>query len=104
MLDSSCGDMVWMSEFLSDRSDVIFTGFDIVKMNIHNHGKRFRDKGWTFETHDIVTDSIESSYDLILSRHTTQHLQTDDVLKMLKNFINSSSKFLLTTNYPKTKA
>ena len=102
-LDSSCGDMVWMPEFLSNRSDIIFTGFDIVKSNIDNHKQRFNDRPWTFETHDIVTDVLNTSYDLILSRHTTQHLQTEDVVKVIRNFITSKSRFLITTNFPNIK-
>ena len=53
--------------------------------------------------HDIVTDSLNTSYDLILSRHTTQHLKTVDVLKVVQNFITSGSKYLLTSNYPEIK-
>ena len=50
--------------------------------------------------HDIVTDSIPRPYDLILSRHTMQHLKTKDVKNILQNFVNSGSKYLLATNYP----
>lgn len=95
--------MLWMSEFLDGRPDVVFTGFDIVQSNIDNHRRSFSDKAWRFRTQDIVTDPIESSYDLILSRHTTQHLRTEEALRVFRNFINSNSKFLLTTNYPNTK-
>ena len=39
-LDSSCGDMFWMPEFLNSRSDVIFTGYDLDEGNIKsNRGK-----------------------------------------------------------------
>jgi len=103
VLDSSCGDMTWMPLFLSSRSDLVFTGFDIVKQNIRNHKKRFRDTDWKFEVHDIVTDEIKNSYDLIISRHTTQHLVLSDVVKVIRNFVGSSSKFLLTSSYPNTK-
>ena len=82
-LDSSCGDMAWMPEFLANRSDIIFTGFDIVQSNIDNHRQRFADQPqWQFRQHDIVSEEVGSSYDLVLSRHTTQHLQTDDVVKV----------------------
>ena len=50
-----------------------------------------------------MTDSLNTSYDLILSRHTTQHLKTVDVLKVVQNFITSGSKYLLTSNYPEIK-
>lgn len=100
VLDSSCGDMTWMPSFLTSRSDVEYTGYDIVEANINNHREKFRDTDWKFEVHDIVTDPIKISYDLILSRHTTMHLRTSDVVKVIRNFVDSSSKFLLTTSFP----
>ena len=103
VLDSSCGDMTWMPSFLSSRSDVEYTGYDIVEANINNHREKFRDTDWKFEVHDIVTDPINISYDLIISRHTTMHLQISDVVKVIRNFIDSSSKFLLTTTFPNAK-
>ena len=103
VLDSSCGDMTWMPSFLSSRSDVEYTGYDIVEANINNHREKFRDTDWKFEVHDIVTDEIKNSYDLIISRHTTQHLVLSDVVKVIRNFVGSSSKFLLTSSYPNTK-
>jgi len=98
ILDSSCGDMTWMPTFLSGRNDVIYTGFDIVQQNIDNHRKNFTD--WTFMVHDIVSEPIPASYDLIISRHTTIHLKNRDVNKVVKNFISSGSKYLLTTTFP----
>ena len=92
--------MTWMPSFLSSRSDVEYTGYDIVEANIDNHREKFRDTDWKFEVHDIVTDSIKISYDLIISRHTTMHLRTSDVVKAIRNFVDSSSKFLLTTSFP----
>ena len=96
--------MAWMTTFLQDRPDVDFTGYDIVNKNIEQHRELFKNhKNWRFETHDIVKDHIKQSFDLILSRHTFQHLKTNDVKKIIKNFINSGSRFLLATNYPQTK-
>ena len=48
-LDSSCGDMFWMPEFLNSRSDVIFTGYDLDLGNIKSNKEKFRDKSWTFK-------------------------------------------------------
>ena len=103
VLDSSCGDMTWMPSFLSSRSDVEYTGYDIVEANINNHREKFRETDWKFEVHDIVTDPIKISYDLIISRHTTMHLAISDVVKVIRNFVDSSSKFLLTTSFPNAK-
>lgn len=90
-----------MPTFLENHTDVMFTGYDIVEKNIENHRNKFLDhKNWSFERHDLVTDPIKTKFDLILSRHTFQHLKTSDVKKIIKNFINSGSGFLLATNYP----
>ena len=89
-----------MPSFLSSRSDVEYTGYDIVEANINNHREKFRETDWKFEVHDIVTDPINYSYDLIISRHTTMHLQISDAVRVIRNFVDSSSKFLLTTSFP----
>ena len=91
-----------MPSFLSKRFDVEYTGYDIVEANINKHREKFRDTDWKFEVHDIVVDPIYTSYDLVISRHTTIHLNIGDVMKVIRNFVDSSSKFLLTTSYPTT--
>ena len=98
--------MAWMPEFLANRSDIIFTGFDIVQSNIDNHRQRFADKPqWEFSQHDVVSEAISSSFDLVLSRHTTQHLQTDDVVKVqtcepcLMMFVIHSETFSITSSF-----
>ena len=48
-LDSSCGDMFWMPEFLTSRSDVIFTGYDLDEGNIESNRKKFSNKPWKFK-------------------------------------------------------
>ena len=48
-LDSSCGDMFWMPEFLASRSDVIFTGSDLEEGNIESNRKKVSDKLWNFK-------------------------------------------------------
>ena len=56
-----------------------------------------------FELHDLVTDPIAEEFDIILSRHTMQHLKTADVVKVIQNFKSSGSRFLLMTNFPSEK-
>jgi len=99
LLDSSCGDMTWMPTFLGNRTDIEFTGFDIVQANIDNHKNRFARTKWNFEVHDSVVDTIPK-FDLILSRHTMMHLKLRDGAAMLRNFYNSGSSFLVATNFP----
>merc|ERR1712133_136696 len=102
ILDSSCGDMAWMPSFLNNRTDVTFTGYDIVPNNVENHRERFKDKPWKFEVRDIVSSTLPA-HDLILSRHTLQHLTTGDIQTVLTNIVWSNSSFLLATNFPVTK-
>ncbi len=56
-----------------------------------------------FELHDLVTDPIAEEFDIIRSRHTMQHLKTADVVRVVKNFKSSGSRFLLMTNFPAVK-
>ena len=49
-LDSSCGDMFWMPEFLDNRmGDVDFTGYDLSQGNIDNNKEKYGSRGWTFK-------------------------------------------------------
>ena len=97
VLDSSCGDMTWLASYLASRTDLVFTGYDITTSNIAQHREKFSNETWKFEQHDIVTEDINESFDLILSRHTMFHLKTDDVIRSLRNFRRSGSKYLLMT-------
>ena len=49
LLDSSCGDMFWMPEFLEKRKDVDYTGFDLADGNIASNKEKFGSRGWTFK-------------------------------------------------------
>eukprot|EP00092_Neocalanus_flemingeri_P094797 GFUD01120570.1.p1 GENE.GFUD01120570.1~~GFUD01120570.1.p1 ORF type:complete len:155 (+),score=54.70 GFUD01120570.1:28-465(+) len=91
--------MTWMPTFLGNRTDVDYTGYDIVPASIENHKEKFAPKSWNFEVHDVVADTI-SKFDLIMSRHTMMHLKSQDVVKVLKNFYDSGSNYLLATNFP----
>ena len=48
-LDSSCGDMFWMPEFLEQRSDVKYTGYDLADGNIASNRDKHANKGWSFK-------------------------------------------------------
>jgi hypothetical protein len=99
MLDLPCGDLVWMKHYLNNRTDVDYTGMDIVGSLIAEHSKAFSDTHpWTFQQHDIVKDPLQVKYDLIFSRQMTQHLGTEDTMKVLQHFSEGAS-YLLITNY-----
>jgi hypothetical protein len=105
VLDMPCGDMVWMRHYLDQRTDVDYTGMDIVGSLIDHHNNVLGGEhpSWKFEQHDIVNDPLQERYDLIFSRQMTQHLGTEDTMRVLQHF-SDGGKFLLITNYPQVYA
>lgn len=97
-----------MKHYLGNRTDVEYTGMDIVGSLIEHHNKEFTDHpSWKFKQHDIVKDPItnggKDKFDLIFSRQMTQHLGTEDTMQVLKHF-SEGGRYLLITNYPQTHA
>ena len=85
---------------MSGRSDIEYTGYEIVPELIELHNKNHPEletRQW-----DIVTDPPHKKFDLILNRHMLQHLKQTDALKVLENFSESRSKYLLSTTFPNT--
>ena len=104
LLDLPCGDMQWMDPFLNTRSDVQYTGMDIVQPIIRHHQKKYENvKRLRFVHTDIVNTPLTEAFDIILCRDMLQHLQIGDAMKALENFSGSGSKYLLVTTYPDTK-
>ena len=66
------------------RSNVNFTGYNIVPDNVENHREKFGDKFWRFEVHDLVSEAVNQQFDIVLSRHTTMHLRYYDVITIIK--------------------
>lgn len=51
LLDSSCGDMFWIPEFLAARPDVAYTGYDLTETNIL--ANREKHPEFTFKVNSI---------------------------------------------------
>ena len=92
LLDVACGDMLWMSRFLSTRDDVDFTGVDIVPDLISSHQKNFaKHRTWTFAVVDFAAGELgtfpfqNGNFDLIICRQMLQHLFHADALRVLIN-------------------
>lgn len=102
-LDSPSGDMGWMPTFLRKRSDIEYTGYDLIPQNIEFSLKNFTAEKWTFKQFDMIKDRIDKSYDLVLNRHVSIHLGLLDSIQMFHNFIQSGSKYLISTTYPEVK-
>jgi len=100
ILDASCGDMNWMPTFLRSRPDVEYTGYDLLPVNIDSARSRFANESWDFAVVDLVKERISSRFDLIMSRTVSIHLGLRDNIQMFHNFLQTGSKYLLTTTYP----
>ena len=102
MLDAPCGDMVWMEKFLETQPHIQYVGIDIVPELIQYHKVKYQGRtNWSFHQGDIVSAGmIRQQFDLIFTRHMTQHLTNEDTTRVLKHFSDSGSTFLLATTFP----
>jgi hypothetical protein len=99
VLDIPCGDFNWMKEV--DKSNIIYTGGDVVKKIIDANNQKYQGKSITFKVLDITKDNLPQ-VDMIFCKDCLQHLSHDSVRKALINFKKSGSKYLLVTSYPLT--
>ncbi len=96
-LDASCGDFYWLNTV--DLSSIkLYIGVDIVKEIIRNNKKKFGKNNIRFKVTDLTKDKILKA-DLILCRDCLNHLSFEDSIKVIKNFQNSQSKYLLMTTF-----
>ncbi len=95
ILDCSCGDWNWMKTI--SNSFVDYTGIDIVPELIDVNNKTYGTDNIRFVCGDMlnIINSTEEKYDLIICRHTFEHLPTSYVLETIKSFKNKTKYCLL---------
>ena len=91
--------MNWMPTFLHGRSDIDYTGYDLLPVNIETAREKFKNETWKFDTFDLVNDRIsknmclenipnchkllsEIQFDLLINRHTAIHLGLQDNIQV----------------------
>lgn len=100
ILDAGCGDFYWMKNI--NLIKINYYGLDIVSKLIEKNKKLYSKKNITFFKSNLVKDKLPK-VDLIICRDVlTRSSQKNNIL-ILKNFVKSKSKYLLTTFYPHTK-
>lgn len=99
LFDAPCGDFNWMKEV--DLSKINYTGGDIVKSMIAILNSKFSRDNIKFIAIDLTREVFPKS-DLVITRDCLFHLSYEDIQLVLKNFIASESKYLLTTSYQNT--
>jgi hypothetical protein len=100
VFDIPCGDFNWMKEV--DLTNVKYTGGDIVPNLIHRNQTKYNMDWISFSCHNLISDKIDKSYDLVLTRDCLVHLSYSDIERSLTNIKKSQSKYLLTTSFIKT--
>lgn len=97
MLDAPCGDFNWMKE-VEFSAGTKYIGCDIVPEMIEDLKIKYGNKNREFNVLDIVGGTIPYA-DLWLCRDVLFHLDNDDVLHVLKNFIDSDIPWILTSTH-----
>jgi hypothetical protein len=99
MIDAPCGDYYWLSKLNLSQHLTSYMGFDIVPQVIAQNKKLWASEKISFETADLI-ENVPPRVDLILCRHLLIHLELADCLRVLRNFKNSGSQYLMITNQP----
>ena len=100
MIDTSCGDWNWMKEIKNNLCD--YTGIDVVQELILTNNLKYRTDSIKFINDDFLNflKNRTEKTDLILCRHTLEHLDTEYNIEFLEN-CKKFTKFLLVTTHKK---
>lgn len=99
IVDTSCGDWYWM-KLIRDKLPCKYVGIDIVSDLIENNTKKYGNENTIFVCGDflsVLRSLSDKSVDLLLCRHTCEHLPTEYVLEFIKEAKRVSKFLLLTT-------
>lgn len=99
VLDIPCGDLFWMKEILKRNNlDLEYTGVDIVASLIKENNKKYSSDKINFYRENAMNYKYDG-YDLVLVRDFFFHISFGDMNRFLENFLQSGSKYLLTSSY-----
>ena len=100
IVDVSVGGMTWWPEVLDQFPEVEFFGYDISLIKTKENKEKFREKSnWKFYFADLVSKKDYPDCDLIICRHTLNHLSKEDVLKSIDNLKQVNYRFLGITQH-----
>ena len=99
ILDIPCGDFNWMKTV--KLKDCNYFGADIVQSIVDQNSKFYAKENIEFKKLNLTYDCLPKT-DLIICKDCLQHLSNENVIKSLKNLVNSGSQYLLITSYPLT--
>jgi hypothetical protein len=99
MIDAPCGDYSWVSAANLAVHLRSYIGLDIVPQVIARNTQLWGTEKISFELADLVK-AVPPRADLVLCRHLLIHLPLEDCVRVLRNFRNSGSRYLMITNQP----
>jgi len=94
--DAPCGDFFWMQYVNLDGIDYI--GYDAIEEIVAANIMKFGKGGIHFEQLDLLNNMIRKS-DLIICRDFLFHISNEDICRVLTNFKESGSTYLLSTTF-----
>jgi glycosyltransferase involved in cell wall biosynthesis len=96
LLDAPCGDWYWMQNTTLGLKKYI--GVDIVEALVAKNQSQFGNDTTSFQYANLTADTLPK-VDMIFSRDCLVHLSFDDAKRILANFKESGSRYLLTTTF-----
>ena len=97
VLDAPCGDFNWMKHVVVGRS-IRYIGADIVPQLISNLQAEYEDQNIEFMSLDLTSNSMPPA-DLFFCRDLLFHLSFEDARKVLENYLESGTPYILTTSH-----
>ncbi len=100
ILDAPCGDLFWIKEILPllMQNGIQYHGADIVTGIIEKHRQTFATYKAAFHIIDLTKGPVPKA-DLILTRDCFIHLSYQNIYSILRNYQQSSSRYLLVSTY-----
>lgn len=94
IVDLGCGDFISTKAILDIYPKIQYLGLDISHTIINDNQEKY--PNYNVQIFDAVLDDLSFyKYDLIIFRHTLQHLNYQNAQKVINNIKNSSCKYLL---------
>jgi hypothetical protein len=96
MFDAPCGDFNWMK--LVNLQGIDYLGGDIVEPLIAELNKTYSSQSVSLIHFDLTSAPFPKA-DLVINRDCLFHFSYYDILRTLKNFLLSGSKYILSTSH-----
>jgi len=99
VLDAPCGDFNWMKHV--NLTGIKYIGGEIVASLVSELNDKYSGDNLSFRKLDLRIDKLPL-VDLVIIRDCFFHLSFNDIKMVMKNFLKSESKYLLTTSHTNT--